>query len=148
MIPIDCVSNPWKSTYPSITVQNQPSISTRSLYHAILAQAAYNLANLKGPGMGVWEKASAMRYFALSNVVAQTVSDCSAVSTDTIAEVYDVLTTVMTRSKFGYTIGATARLIKEICQIRLLEEQITMAGYTMGSQGLNEDMIVQVERII
>ena len=89
-----------------------------------------------------------MRYFALSNVVAQTVSDCSAVSTDTIAEVYDVLTTVMTRSKFGYTIGATARLIKEIYQIRLLEEQITMAGYTMGSQGLNEDMIVQVERII
>jgi hypothetical protein len=86
--------------------------------------------------------------FALSNVVAQTVSNCSVASTDTIAEIYDLLTGVMTRSEFGYPIGATARLIKEIYQIRPLEEQITAAGYTMGAQGLNEDMLVQVDRII
>jgi hypothetical protein len=86
--------------------------------------------------------------FALSSVVAQTVSNCSAASTNVIAEVYGVLIGVMAGFEFGYTIGATARLSKEIYQIRLLEEQITAAGYTMGTQGLNEDMLVQVEEII
>ncbi|RVX73393.1 hypothetical protein B0A52_03035 [Exophiala mesophila] len=45
MIPIDGVRNPWKSTYPAIALQNS-SAATRSLYHAILAQAAFNLSNL------------------------------------------------------------------------------------------------------
>lgn len=45
MIPIDGDRNPWKSTYPSIALQDS-SAATRSLYHAILAQSAFNLSNL------------------------------------------------------------------------------------------------------
>ncbi|RDL36876.1 Zn2 DNA-binding protein [Venustampulla echinocandica] len=62
MTPIDDERNPWRSTYPSIAVQGAKTSSTDALYHAILAQSAYNIANLKGPGRGNGEKASAMRY--------------------------------------------------------------------------------------
>lgn len=65
MTPIDDWRNPWKSTYPSIAVQGPNASSTNALYHAILAQSAYHLSNLKGPG-GEPESLSAMRYSSLA----------------------------------------------------------------------------------
>lgn len=45
MIPVDSAGNPWKSVYPSTALQDS-SASSRALYHAILAQSAFNIANL------------------------------------------------------------------------------------------------------
>ena len=45
MIPVDGAENPWKSVYPSTALRNS-SAASRALYHAILAQSAFNMANL------------------------------------------------------------------------------------------------------
>ncbi|KAL6887165.1 fungal-specific transcription factor domain-containing protein [Trichoderma longibrachiatum] len=45
MIPVDGAGNPWKSVYPS-TALCSSSAASRALYHAILAQSAFNIANL------------------------------------------------------------------------------------------------------
>ncbi|KAL6889181.1 fungal-specific transcription factor domain-containing protein [Trichoderma evansii] len=45
MIPVDDMNNPWKSVYPSIALQDS-SAASRALYHAIIAQSAFNMANL------------------------------------------------------------------------------------------------------
>ncbi|KAL7920259.1 fungal-specific transcription factor domain-containing protein [Trichoderma austrokoningii] len=45
MIPVDNTNNPWKSVYPSTALQDS-SAASRALYHAIIAQSAFNLANL------------------------------------------------------------------------------------------------------
>ncbi|KAK1246219.1 hypothetical protein MKX08_000021 [Trichoderma sp. CBMAI-0020] len=45
MIPVDSTNNPWKSVYPSTALQDS-SPASRALYHAIIAQSAFNLANL------------------------------------------------------------------------------------------------------
>ncbi|KAM0257248.1 hypothetical protein ACHAQJ_004486 [Trichoderma viride] len=45
MIPVDSAENPWKSVYPSTALQDS-SAASRALYHAILAQSSFNLANL------------------------------------------------------------------------------------------------------
>jgi hypothetical protein len=45
MIPVDSTNNPWKSVYPSTALQDS-SAASRALYHAIIAQSAFNLANL------------------------------------------------------------------------------------------------------
>lgn len=66
MLPVDVGRNPWKSTYPSLALQNLGSDSTRSLYHAILAQSSYHLSNLKGPSRGIRERTNAMRYFGMA----------------------------------------------------------------------------------
>jgi hypothetical protein len=63
MVPVDDICNPWKSTYPSIAIEYMSYSSSRSLYHAMLAQSAYNLANLKGDVQGIGEKASAMHHY-------------------------------------------------------------------------------------
>ncbi|KAJ4854658.1 fungal specific transcription factor domain-containing protein [Trichoderma breve] len=47
MVPVDDADNPWKSVYPSTALQDTSPASC-ALYHAILAQAAFNLANLYG----------------------------------------------------------------------------------------------------
>ncbi|RDW56511.1 hypothetical protein BP5796_13152 [Coleophoma crateriformis] len=226
MTPIDDGHNPWKSTYPSIAVRDLSSSSTRALYHAILAQSAYFLANVKGPVRGKGENLSAMRYFgmairelreslmepskdyisvlaalltiilgehvfkatsrgwrnhlqgaagfvtqylaqqpwrlsydawiitqnfALSYVIAQTVGSCSATAANNNIDIYDVLCDVMARPGFGYTIGATARLIKAIYKARQLEEQMTAAGFSSPSvnfQDMSKNVCVQVEEII
>ncbi|KAL7931462.1 fungal-specific transcription factor domain-containing protein [Trichoderma chlorosporum] len=46
MIPVDSAENPWKSVYPSTALQDI-SPASRALYHAILAQSAFNIANLQ-----------------------------------------------------------------------------------------------------
>ncbi|TFB02655.1 hypothetical protein CCMA1212_005592 [Trichoderma ghanense] len=45
MIPVDGAQNPWKSVYPSTALRDS-SAASRALYHAILAQSAFNMANL------------------------------------------------------------------------------------------------------
>ncbi|KAL7809595.1 fungal-specific transcription factor domain-containing protein [Trichoderma gracile] len=45
MIPVDGAENPWKSVYPSTALRSS-SAASRALYHAILAQSAFNIANL------------------------------------------------------------------------------------------------------
>jgi hypothetical protein len=47
MIPVDGAENPWKSVYPSTALRSS-STASRALYHAILAQSAFNIANLHG----------------------------------------------------------------------------------------------------
>lgn len=47
MVPVDDADNPWTSVYPSTALQDTSPASC-ALYHAILAQAAFNLANLYG----------------------------------------------------------------------------------------------------
>jgi hypothetical protein len=66
MMPIDDADNPWKSTYPSIAVQDASSHSTRALYHAMLAQSAFLLASSKGPERGVKDNASALRHYGIA----------------------------------------------------------------------------------
>ncbi|VUC30648.1 unnamed protein product [Clonostachys rosea] len=46
MTPIDDDRNPWKSVYPALALSSQ-SAACRSLYHGLLSQAAFNLANLR-----------------------------------------------------------------------------------------------------
>ncbi|PTB51000.1 hypothetical protein M431DRAFT_94825 [Trichoderma harzianum CBS 226.95] len=46
MIPVDSTENPWKSVYPSTALQDT-SPASRALYHAILAQSAFNIFNLQ-----------------------------------------------------------------------------------------------------
>lgn len=46
MTPIDNDHNPWKSTYPRLAVQAQDSPAASALFHAILAQSAFQRANL------------------------------------------------------------------------------------------------------
>lgn len=46
MIPVDSSENPWKSVYPSTALQDA-SPASRALYHAILAQSAFNISNLQ-----------------------------------------------------------------------------------------------------
>jgi hypothetical protein len=53
----------------------------------------------------------------------------------------------MKRANFGFTIGGTARLIKSIYQIRLLEAQMAAIS-CRGAEELSKDMINQVENII
>jgi hypothetical protein len=205
MIPVDDGRNPWKSTYPSMALQDMSMSSSRSLYHAILAQAALNIANLKGSDRGAEEKLQGLRYFGmalrelqhslespkqdystllaalltitfvqdvflggtpgwrrhfrgaadfvlqylsqqpwresfdawvitqnfvLSAVLAQTVTKCGAeksadsASAASIADRAQVLAAVMERSTFGFTVGGTARMIRVINQIRVLEEDM------------------------
>lgn len=45
MTPIDDDGNPWKTTYPAMAVFGTSKAST-GLFHALLAQAAFHLANL------------------------------------------------------------------------------------------------------
>lgn len=51
MVPIRTMSNPWRSTYPSIAVQASSPLA-RSLYHGLLSQAAFNLAALTSNQLG------------------------------------------------------------------------------------------------
>jgi hypothetical protein len=223
MMPIDDGRNPWRSTYPSLAVQGAKTSSTDALYHAILAKSAYNIANLKGPGRGNSEKASAMRYsgkaiqelrqsldlptkdycsvlaalltimlaehvfqsnsrgwrnhirgaigfvsqyltqqpwmlshdawiltqnFVLSTVISQTVCSCNTSPSNYIGEIYGMLDGVIARPSFGYTIGATSRLIRMIYQTRQIEIQLAISGYKRGIQEMNKDVLVQVEDVI
>ncbi|KAH8797963.1 fungal-specific transcription factor domain-containing protein [Xylogone sp. PMI_703] len=45
MVPVDKDTNPWRSVYPRIALQGLAD-SSRGLYHALLAQSAFNVANL------------------------------------------------------------------------------------------------------
>ncbi|KAI1610221.1 fungal-specific transcription factor domain-containing protein [Exophiala viscosa] len=63
MIPIEDGENPWKSTYPSLALQERSSCSTRSLYNAILAQSAFHLASVKGAERGACDNARAVRHY-------------------------------------------------------------------------------------
>lgn len=223
MMPIDDGRNPWRSTYPSIAVRGVKTSSTNALYHAILAQSAYSIANLKGPGRGNREKASAMRYygkaiqelrqsldlptqdyssvlaalltimlaehifrgssrgwrnhirgaigfvgqyltqqpwmlshdawiltqnFTLSTVISQTVCSCTTSSSDHIGQIYGLLDDVIARPSFGYTIGATTRLIRMIYQTRQVEIQLATTGDRRGIQEISKDVLVQIEDII
>jgi hypothetical protein len=223
MMPIDDGRNPWRSTYPSLAMQGAKTSSTDALYHAILAQSAHNIANLKGPERGNSERTSAIRYsgkaiqelrqslelptkdycsilaallsimlaehvfqsnslgwrthirgaigfvshyltqqpwilshdawiltqnFALSTVISQTVCSCTTSSLDHISEFYDMLDDVIARPSFGYTIGATTRLIKMIYQTRQIEVELATTGYKRGTQEMNRDVLVKVEDII
>ncbi|EHK26749.1 uncharacterized protein TRIVIDRAFT_217363 [Trichoderma virens Gv29-8] len=51
MIPVDSAENPWKSVYPSTALQDS-SPASQALYHAILAQSAFNIANLQKDNHG------------------------------------------------------------------------------------------------
>ncbi|KIX94025.1 uncharacterized protein Z520_10362 [Fonsecaea multimorphosa CBS 102226] len=66
MIPVDDDHNPWKTVYPSLALQITRSTEAQALYHALLAQSAYHLANLKGPERGSQEKASAVRHCGIA----------------------------------------------------------------------------------
>lgn len=58
MIPVDSDANPWKSVYPSTALKSS-SPASRSLYHAMLAQSAFNLANLYEQRQDIVQKATA-----------------------------------------------------------------------------------------
>jgi hypothetical protein len=47
MMPYDHPRNPWKLYYPAVAL-SWASSDRNGLYHAVLAQAAFNLASLKG----------------------------------------------------------------------------------------------------
>lgn len=223
MMPIDSGDNPWKTTYPSIAMSNTSSKSARCLYHAILAQSALHMANLKGGKHGEFENAMATRYhgmalcelrqslfsptenyssvlaalltvtighhvfrskspgwrthfhgatefilqyvakrpwrlsrdawvitqnFILSNILAQTANKCTTASNAHITKVYEVFCDVTSEPRFGYTIGGSSRMLKSIYQIRLLEEQVSMAGSAEFAESLNDDVLEQVSEII
>ncbi|KIW24998.1 uncharacterized protein PV07_10674 [Cladophialophora immunda] len=66
MIPLDDDFNPWKTVYPSLAMQTTRSTGAQALYHALLAQSAYHLANLKGAERGLQERASAVRHCGIA----------------------------------------------------------------------------------
>jgi len=55
--------NPWRSTYPAIALRDSTP-STKALYYAMLAQAAFNLANLYGNRNDLQEQG--MKYYGLA----------------------------------------------------------------------------------
>jgi hypothetical protein len=63
MVPIDDIGNPWRLVYPSIAFQTTSSNSARSLYHAMLAQSAYHLSNLRDVESACYEKKLATRHY-------------------------------------------------------------------------------------
>ncbi|KAL7787180.1 fungal-specific transcription factor domain-containing protein [Trichoderma ceciliae] len=67
MVPVDNAENPWKTVYPSTALQDM-SPASRALYHAMLAQAAFNLANLHGPANydGPKKTAQALEHYGAS----------------------------------------------------------------------------------
>lgn len=66
MIPVDDQNNPWKIVYPSLAMQTTRSGAAQALYHALLAQSAYHVANLRGAERGAQEKASAVRHYGIA----------------------------------------------------------------------------------
>ncbi|KAL7941430.1 fungal-specific transcription factor domain-containing protein [Trichoderma barbatum] len=66
MIPVDSAENPWKSVYPSTALQDS-SAASRALYHAILAQSAFNMANLQLDNQESYRQSE---YIALKHYVA------------------------------------------------------------------------------
>lgn len=95
MVPIDFENNPWKSTYPSIAIQEALASDggTRPLYHAILALTGLHLANLKGPDGGKNDLMIATRYYALAlNDVREHLNQPTGHSYNTILAAMIVIT--------------------------------------------------------
>lgn len=67
MIPVDSVENPWKTIYPSLALQDS-SPASQSLYHAMLAQAGFNIANLQKDNPDTYRKRSlqALQQYTIS----------------------------------------------------------------------------------
>lgn len=67
MIPVDSTNNPWKSVYPSTALQDS-SAASRALYHAIIAQSAFNMANLykESPEMYYQKESVALEHYGAS----------------------------------------------------------------------------------
>ncbi|KAK4498353.1 hypothetical protein PRZ48_011011 [Zasmidium cellare] len=63
MVPVQGLHKPWKSIYPLVASQATSSSSVRSLYHALLTQAAYHLINLIGEDNATKEKARAGHHY-------------------------------------------------------------------------------------
>lgn len=66
MVPVDDDSNPWKTIYPSLAMQTTRSQGSEALYHALLAQSASQLANLRGTELGAEARASAIRHYGIA----------------------------------------------------------------------------------
>lgn len=76
MIPVDSTNNPWKSVYPSIALQDS-SAASRALYHAIIAQSAFNMANLYKESRAIYyqkESVALEHYGASLRELSQTLS--------------------------------------------------------------------------
>lgn len=76
MIPVDNTNNPWKSVYPSTALQDS-SAASRALYHAIIAQSAFNMANLYKESQEIYrqnESIALQHYGASLRELSQTLS--------------------------------------------------------------------------
>ncbi|EHY53967.1 arginine metabolism regulation protein II [Exophiala dermatitidis] len=92
MIPVDDDENPWKTTYPSLAVQTTRTSGAQALYHALLAQSAYHLANLKGAQHGAQERASAIRHYGIAlHQLRQSLVEPSKDYTTVLAALYTII---------------------------------------------------------
>jgi hypothetical protein len=66
MVPVDDNCNPWKTIYPLLAMQTYRSSGAEALYHALLAQSASHLANLRGEERGAQAQASAIHHYGIA----------------------------------------------------------------------------------
>ncbi|KAK5065088.1 hypothetical protein LTR84_000924 [Exophiala bonariae] len=92
MVPVDDDCNPWKTVYPSLAMQTTRSSDAEALYHALLAQSAFQLANLKGSERGAQVRGSALRHYGIAlSKLRQSLIDPSKDYTTVLAALYTVI---------------------------------------------------------
>ncbi|KEF61559.1 uncharacterized protein A1O9_03126 [Exophiala aquamarina CBS 119918] len=92
MVPVDDDSNPWKTIYPSLAIQATRSQGSEALYHALLAQSASQLANLRGEEKGAQARASAIRHYGIAlHWLRQSLAAQSKDYTTVLAAMYSVI---------------------------------------------------------
>lgn len=92
MVPVDDDCNPWKTVYPSLAMQKTRSNDAEALYHALLAQSASQLANLRGPERGAQIRARGIRHYGIALCkLRQSLADASKDYTTVLAALYTVI---------------------------------------------------------
>ncbi|KAL2436793.1 hypothetical protein ABEF95_014155 [Exophiala dermatitidis] len=82
---------PWDVDAASY-VQTTQTSGAKALYHALLAQSAYHLANLKGAQNGAQERASAIRHYGTAlHQLRQSLAEPSKDYTTVLAALYTII---------------------------------------------------------
>lgn len=98
MIAIDGPANPWKTTYPAMALEQAASArrgSPLGLYHALLAQAAFNLANLHPTGSEISRQNQRRALEHYVKALQQTQASLDSPDTDYSSCVATLLTLIM-----------------------------------------------------
>lgn len=152
MVPVDSAENPWKSVYPSTALQDS-SAASRALYHAILAQSAFNIANLHKQNREFYhqKESVALRHYVASlrelsqslNVTKETEYDACAATLYTlmISEVSSLHQGLITPSSFCLfsrathevqSLGGVTLMVSEASSPNLFSKSLGPSPRTLG----------------